>query len=111
MHGDYWTFRAWHRAANHLQTCQRKKERLALVCLLTGCTHECRMRHITSYMRRNLPMMQILILGILPRGAWSLPNPYQWPNRLTEGIILVNNASQVLSALCTMVAAWLAHPA
>ena len=59
------------------------------------------MRHIFSYMRRNLPMTQILILGILPRGAWSLPNPYQWPNRLTEGIALVNNASQVssLSAL------------
>ena len=48
-----------------------------------------------SYMRRHMPMMQILIVGILPRGAWSLPNPYAWPNRLTEGIALVNNASQV----------------
>ena len=67
------------------------------MCLLTGCTHACRMRHTFSYMRRNLPMTQILILGILPRGAWSLPNPHQWPNRLTEGIALVNNASQVFS--------------
>lgn len=48
-----------------------------------------------SYMRRNLPMTQILIVGILPRGAWSLPNPFEWPNRMTEGIALVNNASQV----------------
>lgn len=48
-----------------------------------------------SYMRRNMPMMQILIVGILPRGAWSLPDPYAWPNRLTEGIELVNNASKV----------------
>lgn len=43
-------------------------------------------------------MMQILIVGILPRGAWSLPEPYAWPNRLTEGIALVNNASQVQPA-------------
>ena len=40
-------------------------------------------------------MTQILIVGVMPRGAWSLPDPYAWPNRLTEGIALVNNASQV----------------
>ena len=39
--------------------------------------------------------MQILIVGILPRGAWSLPDPFAWPNRLTEAINTVNNASQV----------------
>ena len=48
-----------------------------------------------SYMRRHMPMTQILIVGVMPRGAWSLPGPYAWPNRLTEGIALVNNASQV----------------
>ena len=53
------------------------------------------MRHIFAYMRRNAPKMQILIVGILPRGAWSLPDPFAWPNRLTEGINTVNNASQV----------------
>ena len=42
-------------------------------------------------------MMQILVVGILPRGAWSLPNPFAWPNRLTEGIELVNNASKVVA--------------
>lgn len=56
------------------------------------------MRHMFSYMRRNMPMMQILVVGILPRGAWSLPDPYAWPNRLTEGIALVNNASAVRPA-------------
>ncbi|CAK0735294.1 hypothetical protein CVIRNUC_000557 [Coccomyxa viridis] len=40
--------------------------------------------------------MQILIVGILPRGAWSLPDPFAWPNRLTEAINTVNNASQAL---------------
>ena len=58
------------------------------------------MRHIFAYMRRNAPKMQILIVGILPRGAWSLPDPFAWPNRLTEGINTVNNASQVLNPLC-----------
>ena len=49
-------------------------------------------------------MTQILIVGIMPRGAWSLPDPYAWPNRLTEGIALVNNASQVQA--CRSPAIW-----
>ena len=49
---------------------------------------------MVAYMRQQMPSTQILILGILPRGSWTLDNPVQWPNRMTKAITAVNNASQ-----------------
>ncbi len=54
-----------------------------------------RLRHLVAYMRQQVPTTQILILGVLPRGAWSLPNVWAWPNRMTPGIMALNSASQV----------------
>ena len=54
-----------------------------------------RLRHLVAYMRQQAPSTRILILGVLPRGAWSLPNVWAWPNRMTPGIMALNGASQV----------------
>ncbi len=56
---------------------------------------------MVAYMRQEVPNTQVLILGILPRGSWTLPDDaYAWPNRLTDAISIVNNASQVCPAHC-----------
>ena len=54
-----------------------------------------RMRQLLAYMRAAAPSMHIVVLGILPRGAWSLPDQYAWPNRLTKTLAAINAASQV----------------
>lgn len=54
-----------------------------------------RMRQLLAYMRAGAPSMHIVVLGILPRGAWSLPDQYAWPNRLTKTLAAINAASQV----------------
>ncbi len=51
---------------------------------------------MVAYMRRNAPNMHVLIMGILPRGAWTMDNKWQWPNRMTAAINAVNTASQVV---------------
>ena len=52
-------------------------------------------------MRQQVPTTQVLILGVLPRGAWSLPNVWAWPNRMTAGITALNSASKVsLPSFC-----------
>lgn len=56
-----------------------------------------RIRHMVAYMRRNAPNMHVLIMGILPRGAWTLDYKWQWPNRMTAAINAVNTASQALT--------------
>ena len=57
-----------------------------------------RMRHVLAYMRAALPNTHIVVLGILPRGGWTLPGSgYQWPNRMTSAIQLMNNNSQVMA--------------
>ena len=53
------------------------------------------MRALLAYMRANTPGMHIVVLGILRRGAWSLPNQYAWPNRLTKTLAAINAASAV----------------
>ena len=53
------------------------------------------MRALLAYMRANTPGMHIVVLGILHRGAWSLPNQYAWPNRLTKTLAAINAASAV----------------
>ena len=50
---------------------------------------------MVAYMRRNAPNMHVVMMGILPRGAWTLDNKWQWPNRMTAAINAVNTASQV----------------
>lgn len=54
-----------------------------------------RMRALLAYMRSTAPGMHIVILGILPRGAWSLPSQFAWPNRLTRTLAAINAASEV----------------
>ncbi len=56
-----------------------------------------RMRALLAYMRSNAPGMHIVVLGILPRGAWSLPSQFAWPNRLTRTLAAINAASEVRS--------------
>ncbi|EIE19760.1 SGNH hydrolase [Coccomyxa subellipsoidea C-169] len=56
-----------------------------------------RMRHMVAYMRRNAPNMHVVIVGILPRGAWTLDDKWTWPNRMTAAINAVNTASQGLT--------------
>ena len=55
------------------------------------------MRALLAYMRVNSPGMHIVVMGILRRGAWSLPDQYAWPNRLTNALAAVNAASAVRS--------------
>ncbi len=50
---------------------------------------------MVAYMRRNAPNMHVVIMGILPRGAWTMDNKWQWPNHMTAAINAVNTASQV----------------
>ncbi len=55
------------------------------------------MRALLAYMRANTPGMHIVVMGILHRGAWSLPDQYAWPNRLTKTLAAINAASAVSS--------------
>ena len=55
-----------------------------------------RIRHIVALLRQALPDADIVLLGILPRGGWTLGDDiYQWPNRFSQPIAAVNNATQV----------------
>ncbi|KAK9839295.1 hypothetical protein WJX81_006254 [Elliptochloris bilobata] len=56
-----------------------------------------RMRALLAYMRANSPGMHIVVLGVLSRGAWSLPDQYAWPNRLTKSLAAINAASAALA--------------
>lgn len=62
----------------------------------------CRMRHMVAYMRRNAPDMHVVIVGILPRGAWTLDSKLMWPNRMTAAVNAVNTASEVLIHSCKL---------
>lgn len=50
---------------------------------------------MVAFMRRNAPNMHVVLMGISPRGAWTMDNQLQWPNRMTAAINAVNTASQV----------------
>ena len=55
-----------------------------------------RIRHALALLRRALPRADIVLLGVLPRGGWTLgADIYQWPNRLTAPIAAVNNGTRV----------------
>ncbi|KAK9839322.1 hypothetical protein WJX81_008043 [Elliptochloris bilobata] len=59
-----------------------------------------RIRHSAALLRRAMPNTDIVLLGVLPRGGWTLGDDiYQWPNRLTVPIAAVNNATQALARL------------
>lgn len=53
-------------------------------------------------MRRNAPDMHVVIVGILPRGAWTLDSKLMWPNRMTAAVNAVNTASEVLIHSCKL---------
>jgi hypothetical protein len=57
--------------------------------------HAGRLKAVVSYLRSQWARTHVIIVGILPRGGWTMPeDPSAWPNRFTEPIAIVNNASQ-----------------
>lgn len=56
----------------------------------------CRIKHVVAYLREKLPRSYIVMLGVLPRSGWTLPDKNAWPNRLTPAIEAINNASKVM---------------
>ena len=52
----------------------------------------CRVTQTVQYIRGNSPKTQIVLLGVLPRGAqyWDKDQAWIWPNRYTDAIAAVN---------------------
>jgi hypothetical protein len=42
-----------------------------------------------------MPGSYVVVLGVLPRSGWTLPDQNAWPNRLSPAIEAINNASKV----------------
>ena len=88
--------------------------RLSMGCCRLGCHKDrnitllqalwgARIRHAVALLRRALPRADIVLLGVLPRGGWTLgADVYQWPNRLTAPIAAVNNGTQVRCVPCSI---------
>lgn len=52
----------------------------------------CRVTQTVQYIHGNSPKTQIVLLGVLPRGAqyWDKDQAWTWPNRYTDAIAAVN---------------------
>ena len=54
--------------------------------------HGCRVQNVLLLLRDGLPDAHIILLGILPRDAvvTAPTHAYQWPNRMSDAIMLTN---------------------
>ena len=52
----------------------------------------CRVTQTVQYIHGNSPKTQIVLVGVLPRGAqyWDKDQAWVWPNRYTDAIAAVN---------------------
>ena len=57
------------------------------------------MTQTVQYIHGNSPKTQIVLLGVLPRGAqyWEADQAWIWPNRYTDAIAAVNAGYYVSS--------------
>lgn len=46
-------------------------------------------------MRYNMPTTQIILVAVLPRAGWTLPDKWGYPNRFSKPINRLNEYIQV----------------
>ena len=57
----------------------------------------CRIWEVLVYMRANNPKTQIILLAILPRGGQTDQTWWDWPNRFSHAIDIINDKLQEYS--------------
>ena len=54
-------------------------------------------------MRYGMPSTRIILVGILPRAGWTLPNETGYPNRFTTPTSQANTHIQVGNTDCSLI--------
>lgn len=57
------------------------------------------MKSVISYLRLQWPQTPLVVVGVLPRAGWTMPeDQHAWPNRFSVPMAEVNNATQARSS-------------
>lgn len=70
-----------------------------------------RVHKIVEILREGTPNTEIILLGLLPRDAHVLSGPpiYEWPNRMTSSLDLVNLEFKVQNIKAPSFVFWIRH--
>lgn len=60
-------------------------------CGAEGLLALCRYNNLVQYMRYSMPSTHIVLVAILPRAGWTLPDNWAYPNRFSAPIDKVNS--------------------
>ena len=89
----------WAFASSQCSQPLARSHMLAAAWTITDDACPRRMKSVISYLRLQWPQTPLVVVGVLPRAGWTMPeDQHAWPNRFSVPMAEVNNATQARSS-------------